>query len=363
MKPRIKWQPLVKKAVLLLITLVVLNQLWQPFRGFSDFYITTLYYLLAVAALVYIARHLSKKMQGVVVAIIAVLVSLYLAEVYLRFIYKYPLTYSERQGGEYRTMYNSPHNKIEHSDKRANPSKTYHTNVMEPFHLRNYNTTEFNYTNEHFNSLGLRGELPPRGKKVICAMGDSFTESFGAPADSTWPKLLGNMLQTIDTNLAVLNAGISGSDPFFEFKLLQQLQQQYLVTEAIFMVNCSDLLDVMTKGGNERFLENGDLLFCKAPWWEPLYAISHVFRLAMHNLGGYNYNLLTYAQQQLHEQKALQTLQTLFKTNIVPWAMQHHIKVHIVLQPMISSVINEDPTYQLMQQTFSAIEGVNYVDL
>lgn len=357
------WKAIFKVFVSIVLVLFVLGNLWQPFRGSSDFFVTTLCYLLAMGAFVYAAHRFKQKMYGVALAGVSLFGSLYAAEVYLRYVFKYPVTYTERQWGVYSSMYDSPKNKGHFIRQFFEPAGSLHLHVMPANHLRNYKTAEFDFTQEYTNSRGLRGALPKAGKKVICTLGDSFTESVGAPTDSTYPKLLGDMIAVHDSSYVVMNGGVSGSDPFFEFMLLKDLKSEYAISDAVFMLNSSDIVDVVSRGGKERFVAGGKLQFRKAPWWEPLYAVSFVFRLMMHNIGGYGYNLMTVEQRSQEERKAIEAIKNHFAEDILPWAKNNNVRVHLVLQPMPASVIKRDAGYEQMHHRLSAIEGIRFLDI
>lgn len=80
-------------------------------------------------------------------------------------------------------------------------------------------------------------------------LGDSFTECMGSTGDSTFEHLLawGN------DSLEVMNCGMAGSDPFFEYKLFEDKLLKYKPDDVFVFVNVSDIFDVMTRGGFERF--------------------------------------------------------------------------------------------------------------
>jgi lysophospholipase L1-like esterase len=345
-----------------ILFLFVLTQLSEPFQGSSNFCITTTYYLLAICCLLYIAYCFKKPVYGFVIMGVSVFVSLYFCEVYLRYYLKNPVTYSEIQWGTYQTMYDCPNNKISTIDPSESP-KTLHTNVMTANSSRDYTSPEYTYSGEYTNDLGLRGPLPKANKKVICALGDSFTESMGAPADSTYPLLLENTINIYDSNIAVLNAGVSGNDPFFEFMLLKELAVHNQITDAIFLVNLTDVDDVMSRGGKERFLPNGSLQFRSGPWWEPIYAISHIFRLVLHKVWDYDYNLMTKDQIVLAEQNAINAITNLFSTDVIPWSINNKIRIFIVLQPMLSSVNDLDSRYVEMRKQLSSLKNITFLDI
>jgi len=155
------------------------------------------------------------------------------------------------------------------------------------FHIwendHNLETSEYSYE-RYINSLGLSDVEHSVNKENsefrIIALGDSFTEGDGTHQDSTWLKFLERELNKQDFNkeLVFINAGVCGSDPFFEYVLLKDKLLKYKPDLVILMINHSDVFEVILRGGMERFQPDGTIKFNKALWFEPLYAMSHISR-------------------------------------------------------------------------------------
>lgn len=137
------------------------------------------------------------------------------------------------------------------------------------------------------NAEGLRDIDHPVEKekneyRIIC-IGNSFTEGYGAPQDSTWPKLFENRIKTATgRKIVVFNAGVSTSDPFFEYMLLKEKMLKYEPDLVLLTLGGSDFTFYRTRGGFERFTEEG-LKYREGPRWEKLYAVSYVFRYYLNN--------------------------------------------------------------------------------
>jgi len=168
------------------------------------------------------------------------------------------------------------------------------------------------------NSEGLRDNDYPVKKdcnelRLIC-FGNSFTEGIGAPNDSTWPKLLENKLNNLlSKKVSVFNAGISGSDPFFYFKLLEEKMLKYNPDLVLLTLASTDFEFYIYRGGFERFNENG-YQYRKGPAWERLYAVSFVFRYYINNILNYK-NLFSEKVKKnnmLEAEKALEDCVTRF---------------------------------------------------
>ena len=120
----------------------------------------------------------------------------------------------------------------------------------------------------------------------IIYLGDSFTFGVGADQDSSIPVILENLLtQTI------INAGIPGSDPYFELALFDSIYRPKGFQKAIVMVNFSDLYDYILRGNAGRFKANNKVAYRQAPWIEPIYQYSFIVRAFLHGVLQYDYSL------------------------------------------------------------------------
>jgi hypothetical protein len=104
----------------------------------------------------------------------------------------------------------------------------YHVN--QPHSQRVYKLNEFNLE-WRVNNEGLRDIDFVAGNdsvKRIMVLGDSFTEGFGAVNDSTYPSQLGLLLHNNGLkNTQVMNCGVSGSDPVYEYRLFNDRLLKY----------------------------------------------------------------------------------------------------------------------------------------
>lgn len=124
--------------------------------------------------------------------------------------------------------------------------------------------------------------------RIVC-LGDSFTEGDGADMDSTYVKFLTRSLQKKIPRIEILNAGNCGSDPFFNFKGLQDKIAVYQPDIILQSFTPHDFYqDFFIRGGNERFNSDSTVSYKKAPWWERFFAASYILRISMFTIGGYN---------------------------------------------------------------------------
>ena len=92
------------------------------------------------------------------------------------------------------------------------------------------------------------------GKIRILYIGDSFTQGDGAPADSTYPVFLEPLLLKDSLNVEVMNAGVCGSDPYFELNLFKYKLAPFNPDVLIFSISRPDFTqDIAVRGGLERF--------------------------------------------------------------------------------------------------------------
>lgn len=249
------------------------------------------------------------------------------AEIFLR-ISGTTVTYLEkRNGGFYQSFY------------KEQEKGWYH--VWQPNAVHYLQTSEYCFKRQA-NSLGLSDrEIPvqksPEEFRVI-GIGDSFTEGDGADEDSTWLKFLERSIHQKfrDGNVTLFNTGVCGSDPFFEYVLLRDKLLTYHPDLVIAAFN-DEAADIITKGGMERFMQDGTVKYKSPPAWEPLYACSHIFRLIIHKLLHYNYLLLNPLQYESEREAAIRTFiasLSLFKD----LADKNNFRLLIILHPSRSEI-------------------------
>ncbi|MEZ5312614.1 MAG: GDSL-type esterase/lipase family protein [Thermoanaerobaculia bacterium] len=151
---------------------------------------------------------------------------------------------------------------------------------------------------------------PSPGLPRIVVLGDSYTEGVGVPFEQSWPQILGRRLREAGRPVEILQAGVSGSDPFFEYRLLEQCLVRYAPRLVLFLINDTDICDTLWWGGLERFHADGTTHARPAPWFEPLYRRSHLVRLAVHTR--YDWRMMPYSRTQRLDGEAQGKLVRLF---------------------------------------------------
>ncbi len=179
--------------------------------------------------------------------------------------------YSERNSNELFSSYHS----VSYGQKNMAKNNFW---LNEPNTSHHSEKSEYDYYESH-NSMGLRDSelISFVGKDNIILIGDSFTEGIGAPQDSTGIKSIAYFLakNPNTAKYSVINAGVSGSDIVYGYKLLTDTLQKILKPKiVIYNLNCSDIEDIIFRGDDERF-SNG---YRKSYWWEYFYSWSFIYR-------------------------------------------------------------------------------------
>ena len=171
------------------------------------------------------------------------------------------------------------------------------------------------------------------GKRVL-VVGDSFTEGVGAPPDSSYPRILESVFRKNgDSSVQVINAGLAGSDVFFEYKLLLELLPKYKPDIIILTLNSSDIFEYITRGGFERFKKNGVVTYRQAPWFEPFYAHSLLFRMLIHDIFNYDYSFIKQGDYEREIEKAQNNLSSAIDSFQIT-CNANHLRFGVIFHPL-----------------------------
>jgi lysophospholipase L1-like esterase len=219
-----------------------------------------------------------------------------------------------------------------------------------PTHDLTWTSANFVHT-RRTNDLGLSERTVPLEKTErefrIVALGDSGTEGVGTDYESTWVKVLERRLadQLPGRVVTALNAGISGSDVFFEYMLLKEKLVKYAPDLVIVAVNTTDVEDVMLRGGMERFQPDGTFRSPQAPpWWEWLYGVSFMTRLVVHGGLGYNRLFIKRGREEIEQREAVEKIRSLLPA-FGELASEHGFRIVIVFQPTSGDAANQAYAY------------------
>jgi hypothetical protein len=225
--------------------------------------------------------------------------------------------------------------------------------------------SEFSFSRKT-NSLGFPDkewsiDKEPGTIRILC-LGDSFTEGDGADDDSSYVAFLRRKLSEEGLMAEVMNAGTCGSDPVFNFKNLEDRLWVYKPDIIVQTISHDDIFsDIAVRGGMERFKEDGQLRYRKAPWWEPLYAVSHIFRAFVHSRG-VPVNLLPdkYSRIETYESMLLD-----FFEQYANSARLHHAQLMVVLLPLKRETSSQEfgADFSRLSSHFEQQEEVVWLDL
>lgn len=178
--------------------------------------------------------------------------------------------------------------------------------------------------------------------KILC-LGDSFTEGDGSPQDSCYPRQLESILQSRfpSKKITVMNGGICGSDPVFNFKIYDSVMYKFkpqIVIQSFAKQDFNE--DIAFRGGFERFTNNG-LHFSNTFNYEKLYQLSYLSRLYFTDIQGYNFLFIN--------DKLLSAKQPFFVSTAMLIAQKwdaeiekRDFKLYFVIRPDVYDIFHED---------------------
>jgi lysophospholipase L1-like esterase len=180
----------------------------------------------------------------------------------------------------------------------------------------------------------------------IVTLGDSFVEGVGSlHPDANYPRMLEAILRTTADerlHITVMNGGIAGSDPVFNLQALQRVFLKYKPDIIIQSVNGSDWEDLSLRGGLNRFNEDGTIKI-RAPWFEPIYANSYLFRAVLLTLFRYQTDLMSGSGLRRRTEKAIKTICDVLEIER-SLAQQNAADLVVVMQPM-SQDFDKEPEH------------------
>lgn len=166
---------------------------------------------------------------------------------------------------------------------------------------------------------------------TIACIGDSFTDGVGTSQDSSYVRQLKLLMLEEDSNVLTLNAGISGSDPFYGFVNYRDRIAIYKPKLVVQTLSSNDILDdYRVRGGMERFNTDRTISYAKKIPFETLYAVSYVARIFYH-FAGYSYH--NYSPIHEHEQQQIEKdIITLFEA-YAEECIKNNCRLVVVLLP------------------------------
>lgn len=243
-------------------------------------------------------------------------------------------TYSEQNFNTYQSAYDS---------KGINHLYTWPKNE-----LMNPAQPEFNYSYQT-NELGFifKQDLDTcKRDSTFIFLGDSFTFGVGSSQDSSLPVLLDKKIDQ-----TVINAGVPGSDPFYQEKLIDSIFAPLGFNKYIIMLNFSDVFDFQIRGGSERFISNNQVQYRDRPLIETFYKYSHLIRAIIHGVCKMDYSLLSKSKVEKLELEAVEAY-----TNLL-LSISSRYNLQVILLPYPRQYGNNKKSLEAIQKyhTISAL--------
>lgn len=215
---------------------------------------------------------------------------------------------------------------------------------------------EFSYARK-INSLGFDDAefrlKKDSGEIRILALGDSFTEGDGAAYDSSYPRQLEDILteRYASRKIVVINAGICGSDPVFNFKAYNSLLYKYRPDLVIQVFSTQDVTsDMAFRGGFDRFTPDGKVNFTHHFAFDKVFIYSHISRLYF--IGKHHLNELYLNDEILNQKRDYLLAQT--RLLFSAWQQQvinRGFKFYVVYRP--DPIEIERHSYEPYMQPFN----------
>jgi len=286
-----------------------------------------------------------------ILLIITVILSLLLGEVSLRYSGRYA-TYTERSNtGSYVSPFDVGYVQTWYRVHTANEKISYTNKEFSESWITN---------NEGLNDVQF--SIPKKGKRII-VMGDSFTEGSGASSnDSSYPAILRDLMRnSLSEGTDVWNAGVGGSDLFFEYVLFRDKLLKYHPDIAIITINNTDIYETEIRGGFERFGADGKTHYKRGPWYEPLFAHSHLVRGVVLDVAGYDWSFNKKNEKEKVQDSAISLLCTAMDSFATLCSM-HHIKLIFVFHPMQNELEKKEKYFAGLQIAHCLKNGYDYID-
>lgn len=214
-------------------------------------------------------------------------------------------------------------------------------------------TPEYSYLRK-YNSMGYSDVEWTRekaeGTKRVLTLGDSFTEGDGAPADSSYPALLQQLLKGRG-KYEVLNAGLCGSDPVLSYMNIKDRLLQFSPDIVVITISDNDIyFDMAFRGGLERFVSDSVVRHKQPPKWEFFYAISYFARPFFHLFGYDISNPVSPSEMEQYQKEVSATLKQLV-LSVNDLAVKNNFKALFVKLPLVTA--KDEPPYIF---NFSALD-------
>lgn len=330
-------------AAKVILFLFLITNVFLGYLGISSILLTLSVYVMLWMVLRWLVKFNfnsnTDRQKNVMLLVSTLVICLFVGELSLRYVFKINVNYAE-VNGDFFYQSEFKQYKTFNLVSRLNKGETIPIILHKPYANSVINRPDFKFVHK-YNSLGLRGNEEDAKNNSdhfrIISLGDSFTEGVGVPEDSTWTKLLESKLnerspgfRTVDC----VNAGINGSDPFFEYQTLKSIVTHFNPDMVILSINRSDLHDVVIRGGMDRFKENGKIKYNDTRWWASIYQVSYIARALFRSIGHYKWNLLTLRENKIAELESVEKIRQLILNEYLPLADKYGFQLIVVIHPV-----------------------------
>ncbi|MCB0503531.1 MAG: SGNH/GDSL hydrolase family protein, partial [Bacteroidetes bacterium] len=264
--------------------------------------------------------------------------------------------YSERLGDKYRSYWG-----FEHKGHYKILPKNSTVEFQQKEFSVSYRTNSFGMRNPEITSVPKDSTI-----RILC-LGDSFTQGDGATNGHSFPRELERILNLNNRHkhFEVINAGNNGSDLIYEEKLFVDAAYSFQPYLVIFVINDSDVEDIIQRGGLDRFKNDNTTKFKKGPRIESAYKRSHVVRLFTHLVLGRSFLLLSPNKEKEEIEKANIILEESMM-RLIQFCESKDIYVRFVIHPIPGYAKSKKPLDKIpfklnRENNFEKIESEGYM--
>jgi hypothetical protein len=141
--------------------------------------------------------------------------------------------------------------------------------------------------------------------------------------------------------------------------LLKERLLKYSPDLVLVAINNTDIGDIGIRGGMERFLPDGSIKFKAGPWWEPIYAVSHISRLFF-DAFGYEKFLYAGSDKEIAESKTnIVKIITAFRE----LSLKSHFRLIIIFHPTKDEIYSNEMKLQDVMREVSENNKIEILDM
>ena len=155
--------------------------------------------------------------------------------------------------------------------------------------------------------------------------------------------------------ITIINGGVAASDPFYSYKLLTDRLIKYEPDIVMLAINATDIVDVIGRGGLERFLPDGTVKYMDPPISIYFFKHSHVVRAIMLRLLNYNWYGLGKKDDAVKSVKALKKIEEII-CKYEAFLNYRNIKFVTIVHPLYKETLRTEMRTDLTELVSSLIK-------